>query len=301
MKCMARPQKEGLDYFPLELQIVEDDKLLVPLARFGMEGLGVIVRIMMEIYRKSYYYPWGKKEQIVFANRVNVNINLINEIINECVEWGFFNQNAFVNHDVLTSNGFQKRYIEAAKRRKEITMIDDYVLTDLQQLCNKHNISIIVVNANGNRVNVYKNELNDNSGSTEIPQSKEKEKVNRNRKEIKTEQVDNLSPKGDGKVQFADYVFLTMEEHRKLTDLLGEEERDRFYLEYAAWISGQSAKIQKSRSAFLTILNWFRREQKNPRTKANKQGQSRWERQSEELQSLFTEAEARERAGNGNY
>jgi hypothetical protein len=173
---MARPQKEGLDYFPLDLDIVQDDKLLVPIGKYGMMGFGLIIRLMMEIYKNGYFYRWGEKEQYVFANRINVDINLVNEVVNECVKWEFFHRNSLDTYGILTSNGFQKRYIEAAKRRKEITMIDDHVLADLQHLSNKHNITIVVVSADGKPVNVYKNEDKVNIAPTETPQSKVKER-----------------------------------------------------------------------------------------------------------------------------
>lgn len=64
------------------------------------------------------------------------------------------------------------------------------------------------------------------------------------------------------KIKYADYIFLTTEEYAKLTELLGDQERERYFLEFAAWISGKKPAEQKSRSAYLTIRNWYNREQK---------------------------------------
>lgn len=179
---MARPAKEGLDYFPLDIDFDQDDKLIVPVNKFGMQGLGVIVKLMGEIYRNGYYYPWGKREQYVFCNRVNVDINSINEVVNECLEWGFFNPDLFKKHQILTSKGFQKRYIEASKRRKMTTFIQEYTLIDLQEAALKCS-PINEVDVNGNHVNVYINQDKVNSMSTESTQSKEKVKRKRNKKE----------------------------------------------------------------------------------------------------------------------
>lgn len=172
---MARPAKEGLDYFPLDVDINEDDKLVVPLAKYGVKGFGIIVRLMMAVYNNGYFYPWTEKEQYVFSDRVNVNIDEINEVIKECVKWGFFDAEIFQNQQILTSKGFQKRYIEAAKRRKEIYMIDEHVLVDIEHLCKKHNISILIVNADRNPINVDINEDIVEPMYTETPQSKVKE------------------------------------------------------------------------------------------------------------------------------
>jgi hypothetical protein len=184
---MARPPKEGLDYFPLDVGIDQDDKLVVPIGKYGMQGYGIIIRLMSEIYKKSYFYPWSEKEQYVLANKVNVDINLINEIVNECTKWGFFNEKMLGNHQILTSRGFQIRYIEAAKRRKSITMIEQYSLVDL--LKESQELTIFVNDVNGNEVNVYIKPIKVNAGNTVTTQSKVKEsKVNKSKvnKDIKT-------------------------------------------------------------------------------------------------------------------
>lgn len=172
---MARPLKESLDYFPLDIDFDQDDKLVVPLAKFGMEGLGIIVKLMGEVYRNGYFYPWTEREQYVFSNRVNVDINLVTDIVNECIKWGFFNKRVYESHEVLTSKGFQKRYIEAAKRRKTITFVEDYILIDPNEECSNVSHNITVVNANEKVVNVYINPDKCNNQSAQTPQSKVKE------------------------------------------------------------------------------------------------------------------------------
>lgn len=71
------------------------------------------------------------------------------------------------------------------------------------------------------------------------------------------EPVPEIMPKGLKK-KYADYVFLTEAEYDKLTVMLGEAERDKYFLRFGAWISGQKKQVQEKRSAYLTILNWFR-------------------------------------------
>jgi hypothetical protein len=296
---LARPKKEGLDYFPLDIGLDQDDKLVVPIAKYGMQGLGVIIKIMSEIYKNGYYYPWGEREQYVFANRVNVDINTIIGLVNECIKWGFFNQELYEKHQILTSKGFQSRYLEAAKRRKEITMIDTYVLVDLEKMSEKLGLRISVVNSEETVVNVYINPSKSDVTDTENTQSKVKEsKEESKEKELKDKNNSPpKSPKGESvsdKIQYADFVFLTQDEHEKLSELLGDEERDRFFLEYASWISGQTARIQKTRSAYLTILNWHRREQKNPKPARGQPQQSKWGQKVSKLQMLYEEARASE-------
>lgn len=170
---MARPTKEGLDYFPLDIDFDQDDKLVVPVNKYGMQGLGIIVKLMAEIYRNGYFYPWGEREQYVFSNRVNVDINSINDVVNECVKWDFFHAGLFDKRQILTSKGFQKRFIEASKRRKITTFIHEYTLIDLQAACKKCS-PINEVDVNGNVVDVYINYDKVSKMSAESTQSKEK-------------------------------------------------------------------------------------------------------------------------------
>lgn len=46
---MARPQKEGLDYFPLDTDIAEDEKILYLEAETGLEGFAIYVKLLSTI------------------------------------------------------------------------------------------------------------------------------------------------------------------------------------------------------------------------------------------------------------
>jgi hypothetical protein len=81
----------------------------------------------------------------------------------------------------------------------------------------------------------------------------DEQQVNTNKK-LRTKELKNKEPKRE----YVDYVFLTETEYDKLTNLLGESERERYFLRFASWISGQTKRVQESRSAYLTIMNWHR-------------------------------------------
>ena len=182
---MARPLKEGLDYFPLDVDIDQDDKLVVVIGKYGMQGFGIIIRLMAEIYKNSYYYPWTEKEHYVFSNRVNVDINTVTAVVNECMKWGFFDRKLYESFSILTSRGFQSRYISASKRRKNIVFVREYTLIDLQQEADKVNYPVIEVDAHGNRVNVYINRDKALIEQAESTQRKGKGKERDRKEELK--------------------------------------------------------------------------------------------------------------------
>lgn len=152
---MARPTKEGLDYFPLDVDIEQDEKVALIEAQHGTLGFAIIIKLFMRIYKNGYFYEWGEKEQLLFSKIVNVDINSVNEVINDCLKWGLFDTNSYEQYRILTSRGVQSRYLEATIRRKEPKIIKEYCLLSNEEL-NSYNY-LVIVNINGERVEVIDN------------------------------------------------------------------------------------------------------------------------------------------------
>ena len=172
---MARPQKEGLDYFPLDVDMDQDDKIALIEAQHGLIGFGVVIRLLMKIYKNSYYYTWTEKEQLLFSKRVNVDINTINEIINDCLRWKIFDKGVFDEEKVLTSRGIQRRYLKAADRRQLVQISIKHLLIDKKEVNAYKNLVIVGVNSNS-----------DNDNANINPQSKVKDSKEENNKEENT-------------------------------------------------------------------------------------------------------------------
>ena len=164
---MARPQKEGLDYFPLDVDIDQDDKVQLIEAQFGVIGFGILIKLFMKIYKEGYFYEWTEKEQLLFSRRVNVDINQVNDVINECLKWGLFDQKLYKKYSILTSKGIQRRYMEAVGRRKQVQIIKEYFLLDQSKYSN-----IIFVNINP--INDDNNTISEDVNVSNNPQSKVK-------------------------------------------------------------------------------------------------------------------------------
>lgn len=135
---MARPQKEGLDYFPLDVTLDMDDKFQLLEAQHGIEGFGVIIKLYMKIYSEGYFYQWGEKESLLFSKRINVDINKVNVIINDALRWKILDEGMYNKYKILTSGGIQKRYMEAVKRRQSIEIIGNYVINGHIKGANVH-------------------------------------------------------------------------------------------------------------------------------------------------------------------
>ena len=184
---MARPQKTGLEYFPLDVDIDQDDKIQLIEARFGITGFAIIIKLFMKIYKEGYYYEWTEKEQLLFSKRVNVDINLVNDVINDCIKWGLFDSMLYEKYKILTSKGIQRRYLEATGRRRQVELIKEYCLIDPSKYSNVVFVSI-------NSVNVNNNPQSDKVNVDINPQSKVKEsKVKKSKEEEDISlQIENL-------------------------------------------------------------------------------------------------------------
>ncbi len=123
---MARPKKQGLDYFPLDVNV--DNKIEILESKYGILGFGFIVRLFQKIYSNGYYLEWNQYSAILLKKEIGMSEEKINEFINFCLEINIFDKRLYSKCNILTSKGIQKRYFTVCKRRKEIEIIKEYLL-----------------------------------------------------------------------------------------------------------------------------------------------------------------------------
>ncbi|MGJ8729305.1 Lin1244/Lin1753 domain-containing protein [Listeria aquatica] len=116
---MARPKKEGLDYFPLDVHIFEDEKIEAISGEFGIKGELAVIKLLCAVYEKGYFIVWNELTKAKLLKRLpNTSKELLEQIVNRLVAWGFFNESLFNSAKVLTSSKIQATFLEATKRRK---------------------------------------------------------------------------------------------------------------------------------------------------------------------------------------
>ncbi|MDN4525352.1 DUF4373 domain-containing protein [Fictibacillus fluitans] len=171
---MARPKKEGLQYFPLDVDMDQDDKVALIEAKHGLTGFSIIVKLFMKIYKNGYFYEWTAKEQLLFSSRINMELSTIEEVIEDCISWGVFNRDLLERYEILTSKGIQERYAEATARRKEVVYIDEYLLVKPEQHIGNSRIRIRLMNLDKE---IVSEDLNPKNGDkTPMPEQPKKEK-----------------------------------------------------------------------------------------------------------------------------
>lgn len=116
---MARPVKEGLDYFPLYVDIFEDEKIEAISGEFGIKGEIIVVKLLCAIYKKGYFILWSDLIIAQMLKRLpGISKDLLNNVVERLVLWEFFDKDLFHSAGILTSEQIQENFFEATKRRK---------------------------------------------------------------------------------------------------------------------------------------------------------------------------------------
>ena len=236
---MARPNKTGLDYFPLDIDFFDDEKITAISGEFGIKGEITVIRLLCAIYRNGYFILWNDLLKFkLLKNLPGISEELLECIVRRLVLWGFFDKDLFGSAGVLTSKGIQRRYFNITKRRVADTSELPYLL-----------------------ISVCRNPRNDHKSEfmhTETPLQKEfmyAETPQSKGKEIKEDKKENSKEK---KAKPQRFVPPTLQEVSGYVSEMGyhiDPERFLAYYESNGWMVGRNR--MKSWKAALT--NWEKR------------------------------------------
>lgn len=195
---MARPLRQGLTYFPLDVDMFDDLKIQLTAAKYGPISELTALKLLCLIYKnKGYYLDWNADQALLLAKSMAIKTTLIEEIITELVKRDFFDKGLFKSFSILTSHGIQTRYLAASERRKKVEIITEYLLADTRHYSrikiefldvNRH-----AVNADKNPIDADINAVNDDIG-TQI-KSKETKSKEIKSKETKSEEIKSKETK----------------------------------------------------------------------------------------------------------
>lgn len=130
---MARPKKTGLDYFPLDVDFFNDDKIVCIAGEFGAIGELVAVKLLCKIYRNGYYAAWDDAAKFKMMRDLSgLTADRLDQIVERLASWGFFDPEMLSTSGVLTSKGIQERYFEAVRRRLSSDTEYPYLLIEVK-------------------------------------------------------------------------------------------------------------------------------------------------------------------------
>lgn len=115
---MARPQKEGLDYFPLDVDFFSNRKIKALMGRFGAQGVTYYLYLLCEIYREhGYYLQTDDDFDYIISAELGIDPEKAGMILQFLLERSLFDRELFESEKVLTSASIQSRYQLAVKSR----------------------------------------------------------------------------------------------------------------------------------------------------------------------------------------
>lgn len=155
---MARPFKQGLEYFPFDVSFFDDEKIIELNLERGYLGEIIYIRILSLIYANGYYLKisvpsLAKHIYRDMGGKWIGNVSVIEAVIRTCAEIGLLDK-TLMNKDVMTSSSIQKQFILSTKRRQNIN-IDNYWLLDPTTTSKNR----VLFNDSKNLVNVDSNSL----------------------------------------------------------------------------------------------------------------------------------------------
>jgi uncharacterized phage protein (TIGR02220 family) len=164
---MARPQKNGLDYFPLDVYTETNYKIELLEAKYGLEGFGLWIKLCQKIYSNWYFVEYSEDKGSVWAKRAGITFDRFKEILEFMICKGVFHQGMFQKYCILTCSGIQKRWLKACEKRSRINVIREFWLIDETEIVNERVMKKMVsCDINSNFTGVF---------SEKTPQSKGKE------------------------------------------------------------------------------------------------------------------------------
>jgi len=135
---MARQPKKGLAYFPTDVDLYDDFKIIDLLERFGPQGTTIYQVLLTLIYKNGYYLDTPlDKVSLLLVRTIGskwINKERAKQVIRYCAEIGLFDSD-LLSQGVITSVGIQLRYREVTARNKSDKSLY-WLLNDKQPLEN---------------------------------------------------------------------------------------------------------------------------------------------------------------------
>ena len=157
---MARPLKDGVDYFPKDTDFYADDKVRLLRAEFGSKGMYLLDYILCDLYGKNgYFIKWDKNKCYLVSDGAGCGCSpeFVAEFISGCIRCSFFDKRVFEMFGALTSVGIQRRFIRMLNSRENFTFIEEYFLLDTSD--KKMFRKVFLINLHSKRFPIKKTKL----------------------------------------------------------------------------------------------------------------------------------------------
>ena len=131
---MARPLSRGIEYYPLDVDFLNDLKIKKIMKSCGPNSIAIIILLLGNIYGdEGYFMKWDEDVCFLVADAVGAKEVYVKEVLNTCLQVDLFSSELFEKFSIITSKGIQKRFFEITKRRKRENLINEYLLVNVTE------------------------------------------------------------------------------------------------------------------------------------------------------------------------
>lgn len=129
---MCRIKKRGLDYFPIDIDFMQNRLVRRIMKREGEGSLATLFGALSCIYGGEGYYVRADElfYEDISTSLYNQTTSDVKRILALAAEYGIFHPGLFSEFGILTSSEIQKQYLFSTKRRKSSAIEERYNLID---------------------------------------------------------------------------------------------------------------------------------------------------------------------------
>ena len=262
---MPRPKKEGIDYFPLDVNFFIDKKIRILKARYGADGITIYLYLLCEIYRAGYYIKFDDDMLYVISNDLKMSPDKVKQVLKFLLERSLLDSTLFQSDTILTSAGIQKRFQLAVKERarKKPIEVKDFWLLEPQET-----EPFIKVNPKADKSRKNDNKSGKNPGKSQELSLKESKVKESKVKEMNSSELPR-SPRQETayELQLVDGTLYPVKrgEIEKYRELYPAVDVDQEFRKMIGWL-GANPKNRKTQRGIGRFINgWLCRAQDSAR------------------------------------
>lgn len=256
---MAAPVKQGLNYYPRDVDLLIDDKFIRPKIEYGYLAIAVYDRLLEKVYKdKGYYLIYDDDTRLSvqwdISNTLNgrypVDTATVGKVIETLVTCRLFSRDHY-ERGIITSRRIQSTYYRCTVERKSVEVLPEVwilSISEMESISKNSAILSFFVNRSDNEVNRSDNGIN-RSDNEQSKVNKSKEKVNK-RESVGTPTLEAVQ----------DYC----------KEIKSKVDAQRFYDYYAAigWVvNGEPIKDWRAK-----LRNWEQSEKKETKQRVRQTG-----------------------------
>ena len=144
---MARPIKQGLDYFPIDVNFFSNKKVKNLRRARGMIGVLTYLNLLCRIYENGYYYRFDDIDELsmdiaeeIACEQLRATASRVTETINYLVERGILDEGLF-KQGIISGYSMQEQYALATKNAKRKPKMDVHLLVDVDLVVHSNEVS----------------------------------------------------------------------------------------------------------------------------------------------------------------